>query len=142
MLSIYHFVAVSVLHQLPLSPSNEAQSSSSSSLTSLFSLDHHQVAHFLLVTGLWLLQQTLLAVNLCSKTPHPDREELEELRKKFFLYDSFLSNEISVADFQLLLEDLGADYEEEEMEVILQSLDEDQMGLIEFPTFLQWWAAE
>eukprot|EP01040_Poterioochromonas_malhamensis_P014477 gene14477-16026_t len=124
--SIYQYVLTSIFRHNPSPhpppPPTDHHTYSGSS----FSFHRHQVTHFLLTCGVWVLQQTLLASELCHRCEIM-KEEMSVLREKFFCYDNYLTNEITTSDFRLLLQDLGAEYEEEELRLIIRSLDSDDI---------------
>ncbi|MCB9745492.1 MAG: EF-hand domain-containing protein [Alphaproteobacteria bacterium] len=67
-------------------------------------------------------------------------EELQELRETFDHYDRDKSGAIDVVELSSLIEALGMDISDEELEVAMMSLDADESGVIELDEFVDWWS--
>lgn len=67
-------------------------------------------------------------------------DEVEErlFRSKFDMYDIEKENRIPVDKVPLVLEDLGVFVPPEEMDALIQTLDEEETGYIEFRPLLHW----
>jgi Ca2+-binding EF-hand superfamily protein len=61
------------------------------------------------------------------------------LKNAFEKYDKMKTGTIKLNDFEQLSMDLGEEFDDEEMQVAKQSLEEESGGLIRFSTFLKWW---
>ena len=57
----------------------------------------------------------------------------------FEKYDEELSGEISTEDVSYLLEDMGGNYSESEVDLIVTLIDPDQLDFVEFAEFVHWW---
>ena len=67
-------------------------------------------------------------------------DEVEErlFRSKFDVYDVEKENRIPADKVPLVLEDLGVFVPPEEMDALIQTLDEEETGYVEFRPLLQW----
>ncbi len=70
-----------------------------------------------------------------------DPEEETELRENFNHFDSDDNGVIDFNEFKLLLDTLGADMSDEEMEVGFDIVDANHNGQIDFGEFTGWWGA-
>jgi hypothetical protein len=78
--------------------------STSHDIQEITSFSQQQVIHFLVSASIWSLQQTFLSSNICEKLPAIHSEELTVLKNCFFKYDNYLTGEILISDFPLLLQ--------------------------------------
>lgn len=73
----------------------------------------------------------------------PDKlseEQVAEVREIFSHYDTDGNGVIDVGEFSNLLNALDADLTDEQIKAGLNSLDDNQNGMIEFDEFIAWWA--
>ncbi len=96
---------------------------------------------FCLVTSLWLVQQVLQASSTVQEMQISGKE-LDALRYDFSQYDAQLSGEIPISDLGALLQDMGTEYTDQEVEIILQDINSDHLGTIEFAEFIRWWCKD
>ena len=89
---------------------------------------------FLAFVDWWSIQTVCAEKNISSKV-------LAALRANFAKYDVDGSNSLDVAEFAALLADMGGQYSEEEVAAILEQVDADSSGLVDFVEFLEWWAS-
>ena len=64
------------------------------------------------------------------------------LKQEFDLYDEDNSGFIDLNELRELLEKLGEDLSEEELQQAFQELDQDASGEIEFFEFVEWFTSE
>ena len=89
---------------------------------------------FLAFVDWWSIQTVCAEKGISSKV-------LAALRANFAKYDVDGSNSLDVAEFAALLADMGGQYSEEEVAAILEQVDADSSGLVDFVEFLEWWAS-
>lgn len=63
----------------------------------------HRLSRFLLCCGLWLIQQSMLAIHFIDKY-HISLKEYTAIHRQFLRYDTYLTNEVTNVDFFLLLQ--------------------------------------
>ena len=97
-----------------------------------------ELVNFLTITALWYIQQILIAINLLRQFDISPLE-LDTIRGGFSLFDEDLSGDIKVDDLKYLLQDMGGDYSNAEIELIKKELDPDGTNSIEFVEFIKWW---
>jgi hypothetical protein len=95
---------------------------------------------FTTITGLWLLQHSLIASSLMGEFDI-GIDELEAIRNIFFQYDVDLSGNILDSDLEYLLHDMNENYSEFELSLIIDTIDPDDLDSIEFTEFIAWWCA-
>ena len=69
-----------------------------------------------------------------------DDAELAKLRGTFSKFDADGSGAIDATELMVLLEDMGGDYSPEEVMLVLDAVDTDDSGVIDFVEFVHWWA--
>jgi calmodulin len=65
--------------------------------------------------------------------------DLEELRENFEFFDRDDNGRIDRAEFKRLMQVLGADAPEDELDVGFDVVDADDDGAIDFHEFASWW---
>ena len=63
----------------------------------------HRLSRFLLCCGLWMIQQSMLAIHFIDKY-HISLKEYSAIHRQFLRYDTYLTNEVTNVDFFLLLQ--------------------------------------
>lgn len=66
-------------------------------------------------------------------------KDMEELQETFAYFDEDGNGRIDRGEFKRLMEALGADMPDDEVEVGFDSIDSDDDGAIEFDEFAVWW---
>ena len=74
-----------------------------------------------------------------SCLPNPMKQQEAIATNIFKKYDVDQSGALDVSEFEKLLQNLGAQLTETEMEEALKEIDEDQNNTIELSEFLAWW---
>ena len=69
-------------------------------------------------------------------------KELDALRYDLSQYDPDLCGEIPASDLGGLLLDMGMDYTDEEVNLILAEVNPDFLRTVEFSEFIRWWCKE
>jgi len=69
-------------------------------------------------------------------------ERLEELREDFDAFDRDGDGTIDFAEFEELMDGLGAEMSSGDARVGFREIDSDTDGRISFSEFAQWWAQE
>jgi Ca2+-binding EF-hand superfamily protein len=129
------------------SESERSSESSSGSVVASASEQQQQqmtesrLTSFFQVALVWIMQQGFLAGTLvCEYGIEP--KELMALAEHFFHYDSELKSEMRAAELGFLLEDMGQRYSETELALVLESVDSDQVGVVDFAEFVRWWCTD
>eukprot|EP01038_Epipyxis_sp_PR26KG_P012703 gene12703-17035_t len=105
------------------------------------SIEWNQFMTFILVVGLWLIQTTVLMNNLKNDFSMSVKE-LDAVRFGFAQYDYELTGEIMASDLRYLLQDMGEDYSNDEIKLILEDIDGDHVNRVDFSDFIRWWCEE
>jgi hypothetical protein len=63
----------------------------------------HRLSRFLLCCGLWMIQQSMLAIHFIDKY-RVSLKEYSAIHRQFLRYDTYLTNEVTNVDFFLLLQ--------------------------------------
>lgn len=66
-------------------------------------------------------------------------KDMEELQETFAYFDEDGNGRIDRGEFKRLMEALGADMPDDEVEVGFDFIDSDDDGAIEFDEFAVWW---
>jgi Ca2+-binding EF-hand superfamily protein len=96
-----------------------------------------------IITGLYMVKfffGSNIAKMLKESTRASTIDEVEEkiFKAKFQAYDPEKENRIPTDKVPLMLEDLGVFVPEDELSALLQTLDEDETGFIEYKPLLHW----
>jgi len=65
--------------------------------------------------------------------------DLDEIRESFEFFDGDGDGQIDYMEFRRLLEAMGVDVTEEELDAGFAAVDQDVDGTIGFHEFAQWW---
>jgi hypothetical protein len=71
--------------------------------------------------------------------PNPLKQQEAIARITFNKYDADNSGCLDIEELKLILDELGAKFNEDELKDALRELDTDNSGLIELEEFLSWW---
>ena len=65
---------------------------------------------------------------------------MSDVRESFDKFDKNGNGKIDLAEFRLLMTDLGDSSDRAAVEVMFDEVDDDETGMIEFEEFEAWWA--
>lgn len=71
--------------------------------------------------------------------PNPLKQQEAIARNTFNKYDTDSSGCLDITELTLILNELGANFNENELKDALNELDSDNSGLIELEEFVSWW---
>jgi hypothetical protein len=104
---------------------------------------------FVLSSLMWYVQTCYNNISMCyipgtqtqtiETRKYIDIMELTAIRTRYYIYDINLCGDIHVSDLSYLLLDMGLQYDADEIGIILAILDPDQVGIIQFNYFINWW---
>jgi Ca2+-binding EF-hand superfamily protein len=74
-----------------------------------------------------------------SKLPNPIKQQEIIARNTFQRFDKDGSNSMDVSEFKDLVESLGVDFSDDELEEVITLLDTNRSGSIDMEEFVDWW---
>ena len=104
-------------------------------------LSLREVCTFVMTVSIWLIQHSFVATSLISEFGL-SFEEVDAIRTIFQTYDTDLSGRIDCSLLPLVLQDMGEDYSDAEMAIVLAIVDQEKSGAVEFAEFIRWWTSE
>ena len=102
-------------------------------------LEWHLVRTFIRSASVWFLYRTYVAATI-GVDLEVHLKEVFAVLDKFDSYDTNLCGEMSKDELTYLLMDMGLEYEEEEVAVIADFIDHDNLDIIDFGDFMNWWS--
>jgi hypothetical protein len=98
----------------------------------------YDLKQFCRLITVWGLFHAIQAASLITKYKI-SQVEVRALSVRFLEYDTELNGTIKASDLVLLLKDMGGDYSEKDLALILGEIDSKGVNIVELGVFVRWW---